>query len=177
VYPSSTRPESGRFVSDQVRALSAIGVEVEVFAFVPRGVASYGRAAARLRKRHRRSRFDVVHAHYGLSGWVSLALRGIPHVVTFHGTDLEHPLVGPSSRALARLVALPAPASATLARSTGVRAGAILPCGVDLDRARPIDRTAARERLALDAAGRYLLFPSDPARREKRHDRARDIAA
>src|SRR5947209_8118984 len=106
MYPSRARPSSGRFVRDQVTALSAIaGVDVEVFAFVPRGAASYARAAARLRRRHSRSRFDVVHAHYGLSGWVSLALRGMPHVVTFHGTDLEHPLVGPSSRALARLVA------------------------------------------------------------------------
>jgi teichuronic acid biosynthesis glycosyltransferase TuaC len=178
MYPSPARPASGRFVSDQVRALSATaGVDVEVFTFDPSGPASYARAAIGLRRAFGGRRFDVVHAHYGLSGWVSLALRGVPHVVTFHGTDLEHPLVGPSSRALARLVALPAPVSATLARSTGVRAGAILPCGVDLERARPIERRPARARLGLEPDGRYLLFPSDPARREKRHDRAQALAA
>ncbi|MGB2710202.1 MAG: glycosyltransferase, partial [Conexibacter sp.] len=51
-----------------------------------------------------------------------------------------------------------------------------LPCGVDTTRFRPLPRVAARTRLGLDPAGRYLLFPADPARPEKRHDRARAIA-
>src|SRR5205085_750089 len=50
------------------------------------------------------------------------------------------------------------------------------PCGVNLDRFRQIDRSAARERLGLDRDGRYLLFPSDPKRPEKRYDRARRVA-
>jgi glycosyltransferase involved in cell wall biosynthesis len=39
------------------------------------------------------------------------------------------------------------------------------------------DRRAARARLGLDPSGRYLLFPADPRRPEKRHDRARELAA
>jgi glycosyltransferase involved in cell wall biosynthesis len=47
---------------------------------------------------------------------------------------------------------------------------------VNLDRFRRIDRREARARLGLDPDGRYLLFPADPARPEKRHDRAREVA-
>jgi teichuronic acid biosynthesis glycosyltransferase TuaC len=62
-------------------------------------------------------------------------------------------------------------------RGAGVtRAAPVLPCGVDLDRFERRDRGAARARLGLARDGRYLLFPADPARPEKRHDRAREIA-
>jgi teichuronic acid biosynthesis glycosyltransferase TuaC len=182
LYPSAEHPERGRFVADQVESLRRIdGVEVDVFRFEPGG-ASFATAARELRRVHGRTRFDVVHAHHGLGGWTARALgRRAPLVVTFHGTDLEHRVVGPMSRVLARVAALPATVSADLARRRLPRAGremrvAVLPTGIDLDRFRPIPRAEARAQLGLDPAGRYLLFPSDPARLEKRHDRAVELA-
>jgi teichuronic acid biosynthesis glycosyltransferase TuaC len=53
----------------------------------------------------------------------------------------------------------------------------VLPCGVDLERFRPLERRTARSRLGLDPDRPYLLFPADPARQVKRHDRARELAA
>jgi len=188
MYPSPERPELGSFVHDQVEALRELpGIEVGLFAFRGGGPRAYARAARALRRRHARNVFDAVHAHYGLSGWVALALgsasRGSrPLAVTFHGTDLAHPVVGRASRALARLVDLPATVSASLACSGGLpgagleRRVAVLPCGVDLDRFAPQDRRAARRRLGLDPEGRYLLFPAHPGRLEKRHDRAVAVA-
>src|SRR5919112_2201127 len=121
LWPTPASPARGGFVRDQVEALRAIdGLDVELFTF-ELGTREYARAAVALARRYRGERFDVVHAHFGLCGWSALAVRGAPHVVTFHGTDLAHPKVGPLSRALARLIALPAPVSATLARS-GLRA-------------------------------------------------------
>ncbi|HEX4720620.1 MAG TPA: glycosyltransferase [Thermoleophilaceae bacterium] len=182
LYPSPEHPERGRFVADQVESLRRIeGVEVQVFRFEPGG-ANFATAARGLRRVHRRDRFDVVHAHHGLGGWTARALgRRAPLVVTFHGTDLEHPVVGRMSQALARVAALPATVSADLARRRLPGAGrtrcvAVLPTGIDLDRFRPIPRTEARAQLGLDRDGRYLLFPADPARPEKRHDRASDLA-
>lgn len=181
LYPTPEHPERGRFVADQVESLRRIdGVEVEVFRFDPGG-ASFVWAARELRRTHRRSRFDIVHAHHGLGGWTARALGGdAPLVVTFHGTDLEHRTVGRMSRALAR-VSLPATVSADLAYRQLPGAGrtqrvAVLPTGLDLDRFRAIPRADARAQLGLDPDGRYLLFPADPARAEKRHDRALAVA-
>jgi teichuronic acid biosynthesis glycosyltransferase TuaC len=181
MHPTSARPALGRFVADQVEALRRIdGVEVELFAFPP-GLRSYPRAARELRRRYRGERFDVVHAHFGLTAWPALALRGAPHVVTLHGTDLAHPRSGPLSRAALHFMALAATVSASLARERIPGAGvqrriAVLPCGVDLARFRPLPRRAARERLGLDPEAPCLLFPADPARAEKRFDRARELA-
>jgi glycosyltransferase involved in cell wall biosynthesis len=186
MYPSPWRPGLGSFVRDQVEALRAIdGLDLELFAFEPGGAGRFARAAIHLRRTHGRERFDLVHAHYGLTGWTALALgRRAPLVVSFHGTDLSHRVVGPLSRRLARVVDFPAPVSASLARLPGAGlpgAGVdgpapVLPCGVNLERFAPRERGAARARLGLDPDGRYLLFPADPARPEKRHDRARELA-
>jgi teichuronic acid biosynthesis glycosyltransferase TuaC len=181
MWPTEARPEHGAFVRDQVEALRREpGVEVEVRKFPP-GTASYLKAAWSLRGAARRDRFDIVHAHYGLSGWSALAARARNLVVTFHGTDLRHRVVGPLSRLVARAVTLPATVSASLAREALAGAGAsrrvaVLPCGVDVARFRERDRPEARAQLGLEPEGRYLLFPADPGRSLKRYDRARAIA-
>ncbi len=54
---------------------------------------------------------------------------------------------------------------------------AVLPCGPNLERFRPIPRTEARRALGLDPEGRYLLFPANPRRPEKRFDLATELAA
>jgi teichuronic acid biosynthesis glycosyltransferase TuaC len=186
-YPTPSRPGLGGFVRDQVEALREIdGLELELFTYEPGGARNYLRAARALRRAHRRRSYDLIHAHYGLSGWVARALgRRAPLVVTFHGTDLRHAVVGPLSRVLARGIDLPAPVSTSLARDPAgglpgageTRGAAVLPCGVNLDRFGPRDRRDARGRLGIDPDSRYLLVPADPARPEKRHDRASELAA
>ena len=187
MWPTDDRPALGSFVRDQVEALRRIdGLEIELFAFSPDGgYRPYVQAARELRRRYSGERFDVVHAHYGLTAWCTLALKtDAPRVVTFHGTDLGHARVGRLSRRVAKRMDLPATASGWLARhpTAGLRGAgvtrrvAVLPCGVNLDRFGRRDRRAARAELGLDPDGRYLLFPSDPARPEKRHDRATELA-
>src|SRR3954454_23162545 len=178
MWPSAASPARGSFVRDQVAALQATpGVDVEVFAFPPRG---YARAARDLRRRYRRERFDVVHAHFGLTAWPALAVRHATRVVTLHGTDLRHPRSRRITSAVLPRYDLVAAVSPELAREVpgaGTRRRvAVLPCGVDLDRFVAIDRAEARTRLGLDPNGRYVLLPADPARPAKRPDRARELA-
>jgi teichuronic acid biosynthesis glycosyltransferase TuaC len=181
MLPSPGDPARGIFVRDQVAALRRLpGLDVELFAFASAGAPAYRAAAGELRARYGGERFDVIHAHFGLTLWPALALRGAPHAVTLHGTDLVHP----RSRAIT-LAALPfadlvAPVSDDLARLVPRRlvrgSLAVLPCGVDLERFRRVERAEARRRLGLARDARLLLFPADPARPEKRYDRALEVA-
>jgi glycosyltransferase involved in cell wall biosynthesis len=178
MWPTPAAPARGSFVRDQVNALRELdGVEVDVFAFPPGG---YMRAARDVRRRHGATTYDVVHAHFGLTAWPALALRGAPHVVTLHGTDLRHPRSRMITRAALPLVDLVAAVSAELARElpgAGERRRvAVLPCGVDVDRFAPMPRAEARRRLGLDPGEPCLLFPADPGRSAKRFDRAREVA-
>src|SRR5579872_2233835 len=175
---SREQPARGVFVRDQVAALRARGdVAVELYEFAP-GALSYPFAALALRRRYAATRFDIVHAHFGLTAWPALALRGPLHVLTLHGTDVRHP----RSRAIT-LAALPhMDLVATVSRSLAQELGpisptpAVLPCGIALDRFRPIPRDAARLALGLDPDQPCLLFPADPRRAVKRFDRALEVA-
>jgi teichuronic acid biosynthesis glycosyltransferase TuaC len=181
--PDAETPQRGRWVVDQVEAIRGHGVEVEMFSFAL-GRNQYLPAVRRLRRLLRSERFDLVHAHYGLPGWCARLAGARPLVVTFHGTDVRHHSVGPMSRRLAPRFDLCAGVSRALFGPEGGRRGlprpagrtAVLPCGADLRRFRPMPRAEARRELGLDPNGPYLLFPANPSRPEKRHDRAAALA-
>src|SRR3954469_7585441 len=85
LYPSKERPALGPFVRDQVEALRRRrDLDVELFAFCPGPRALLG-APARLRRRFKGQKFDIVHAHFGLTAWPALLSRLGPVVVTLHG--------------------------------------------------------------------------------------------
>lgn len=180
---SAAAPQRGSFVRDQVAALRRLGVEVDAFDWPP-GSRNYPPAIRSLRRQLRERSYDVVHAHYGLAGWCAALAGADPLVVTFHGTDVRHRLVGPLSRLLCRRGILIAAASRALFAPESGRPGlplvagrsAVLPSGADLGRFETLDRSEARRRLGLRPDGRYLLFPADPSRPVKRVDRARQIA-
>jgi len=181
--PDPSAPQRGRWVLDQIDEVRRRGVDVDVFSFPP-GKGEYLPATRRLRALLRRERFDLVHAHYGLPGWCARLAGARPLVVTFHGTDVRHGIVGPMSRRLAWRADLVAAVSKALFAPEDERPGlpavpgsAVLPCGPDLGRFRPIAREDARRELGLEPGGRYLFFPANPARPEKRHDRAAELAA
>jgi teichuronic acid biosynthesis glycosyltransferase TuaC len=191
MLPDSAAPERGRFVRDQVDALRRLdGLEVELYEFPP-GPRALARAFAHLRRRFsppraratggdaRRRRppsFDVVHAHFGLTAWPAAAVRGRVHALTLHGTDVRHPRTLALTLAALPFVDVLGTVSSSLAQELPLRSARsraqVLPCGVDVGRFHPIPRAQARSQLALDEARPYILFPADPCRAEKRHDRA-----
>jgi teichuronic acid biosynthesis glycosyltransferase TuaC len=196
MLPDADHPERGRFVRDQVAALRGLDdVDVELYEFPPggRGLAHAARA---LRAQSGqavgtgagsgvdfggpRGPVDVVHAHFGLTAWPALAVPARVRALTVHGTDLRHPRTRAATAAVLPLIDLLAAASAPLAHELPTRRARrralVLPCGVDLERFRPLARSQARAELGLDPAGRYVLFPADPSRRAKRHDRALAVA-
>jgi glycosyltransferase involved in cell wall biosynthesis len=178
MLPDPAHPERGSFVRDQVAALRALdGLDVELYEFAP-GPRALARAALELRRRSD-ERFDVVHAHFGLTAWPALGAPAHVRALTLHGTDLRHPRTRLLTRAALGTVDLLATVSAELARElprAAAKRAQVLPCGVDLERFRPLARAEARASLGLEPDEPYLLFAADPSRPEKRFDRASELA-
>ncbi len=182
MLPDAAHPERGRFVRDQVQELRRLpGLEVVLYEFPP-GAPALLASTLELHRRYggRRRRLDVVHAHFGLTPWPALAVRARARGLTVHGTDVRHPRTRLATGAVLPMMDLIAAPTAELAQELPTRAAReralVLPCGVDLERFRPLPRAVARAELGLDPRRPCLLFPADPARAGKRYDRARTLA-
>lgn len=184
MYPTPEDPAYGSFVVTQVNSLSRAGVDVAV-AFVNgrRNPAAYLGAPFRINRLARTGGFDVVHAHYGLTGFVA-AFQPLPLVVTFHGDDLlgtpdargrltlKSRLVRRVSYAAAWRADVPICMSeamrAALPRAADRARARVIPMGVDIERFSAGDRTTARARLGVDLGERLVLFPNTPGEARKR---------
>ncbi len=179
MLPDAAHPERGRFVRDQVAALRQLdGLAVELHEFAP-GARALARAAPELRRRFP-GRFDIVHAHFGLTAWPCLAVSARVRALTVHGTDVRRARTRAATAAVLPLIDLLAAVSAPLAEElpgrSARRRAQVLPCGVDLERFHALPRAEARAELGLEPLGPYVLFAADPSRPEKRYDRAVALA-
>lgn len=180
---TDANPALGSFVREQHRALERIGgVDVELHEFAPGGGSqtAYLKAAREIQKKYKGERFDIVHAHFGLTAWAALGAKAEKRVMTLHGNDLHNKRSRQVTLAAARRYDLVTAVSSELAElipGAGTkRTVAILPVGISLERFKRIDRSKARAQLGLEAKGRYLLFCHNPARPDKRHDLAQELA-
>lgn len=172
MYPTAVRPTFGIFVKEQVEDLERLGCEIDVR--VVRGDesrANYLRAMATVRSVVKEQRYDVVHAHYGLTGVVALVQREHPVVVTFHGSDCngDSPWQTAVSWIVSRLVT-PIFVSAPLAAGLRLSNAHVIPAAVDVDRFAPIPRERARATLGWLDEGPYVLLPGSRGERRKRAD-------
>jgi glycosyltransferase involved in cell wall biosynthesis len=172
MYPSPAKPAFGAFVRQQAQGLRRLGHIVDIVNI--RGFKSsfnYLIGAIEVRRRTRAMPYDIVHAHYGLSGVPASCRVGAPLVITLHGSDV---LGSAFERFVSRAACHLADAVIVVSEEMKRRIhGTVIPCGVDLNVFTPHDRSEARRRLALPPHKRLILFPFDPARRVKRYDLAR----
>lgn len=172
MFPTDSQPYSGVFVREQIDALRSAGVEVEVLHINGSRKLNYIRGILTFWKRIRESRFDIIHAHYVHCGWIARLQRGVPIVVSSHGSDT----LGYECWFLRRLRPL-VDAMTITSRQNQERSGLLdtylLPCGVNTDLFRPQDQSEARKQLAWDCSRKYMLYVGRDTPR-KRLDILRD---
>ncbi len=188
MYPSEEFPGRGAFIYEQVQSLIAVGLKVRVL-FIDRrreGPSTYYHMGSRLRAALREFAPDVVHVMYGgvMADQVMRHYHARPMLVTFHGSDLlGENLSGWARKLISRYGVWCSKRAATTADGIVVVArnllpvlprGAfkaivrVLPCGVDLERFKPMDGLACRRQLGWPNDTFHVLFASsngDPVKR------------
>jgi teichuronic acid biosynthesis glycosyltransferase TuaC len=159
MYPTERAPWSGIFVAEQVEDLLNLGVAVEVCSFDGRADrVAYARAARTVRRVVAAGDFDLVHAHYGLTGAVALTQRRVPVITTFWGSDTFIPWQRAVSFVVARLTT-PVFVSEVIRARLRLLSAAVVPSAVDMLRFRPMPRDVARRLLGWEESGVYVLLP------------------
>ncbi len=86
LWPTESDPGYGSFVRAQMESLRPLGVEYDLlFINGRRSRWNYLRAIGELRRRLKRRRYDLIHAHFGLSGLVARCQLKLPVVVFTDG--------------------------------------------------------------------------------------------
>ena len=186
MYPSAEHPSYGAFVATQVRSLSQAGVTVQVeFINGRKTITAYALAPYRIRRLARSRRFDLVHAHYGLTGWAAM-FQDLPLVVSYVGDDLlgtprrggrltvksriSRTLGLMAARRAAALICVSDNLRRALSRPEDRARAHVIPLGVDTALFAPGDRRAARARLGVAQDELLVLFPNTPTEPRKRLD-------
>jgi glycosyltransferase involved in cell wall biosynthesis len=188
IYPTAKHPALGVFVEQQVKGLRALGLDVKVFYVdrVDQGMRSYFRMCQPLRAEVRQFRPALIHVMYGgvMAHQVTTRNWGRPTVVSFHGSDLlGENLSGLwrkfisrygiycSHRAARRsngVVVVSKRLQGALPQGLEASKVRIIPCGIDLERFQPMDKSVARHQLGWGETAFEVLFPSntgDPVKR------------
>ncbi len=183
LWPYPRDPGYGSFVKAQMESLRPLGVEYDlIFVNGRESRWNYPRCVGQLRQRLRAARYDLIHAHMGLSGWVARCQMRIPVVVSFLGNDVPGKvdrrgrttfygqLLEASSFVLARLVRSVIVKSTEMKRRLRLDSAYVIPNGVNLNLFRPMDRDGACRVLGLDLGKKWVLFPYNRAEERKRYD-------
>lgn len=171
MYPRPEAPAHGVFVEDQVESLRRLGVEVDVFFMNGRAnKLNYLWAYPRLWNHLRKNRYDVVHAHYVFSGLVARAQWQAPVVLTHHGPEVFMTWERHVCRAATGWFHKVIVVSEEMRERLGYEDATVIPCGVNLERFRPIDRLEARRQTGLPLDKKLVLWAGEYFRPEKRYE-------
>src|SRR5688572_22604641 len=86
------------FIREQGESLRKKGIDVNYFPIVGKGVGGYLKSSMRLRKHLKENKFDLIHAHFTLSGWAAILGAGrTPVVLSLMGDDAYGTYVGVNS--------------------------------------------------------------------------------
>jgi glycosyltransferase involved in cell wall biosynthesis len=190
MWPTASGSFRNGFLQLQVESVRKLGTRCEVFVTQEQGpgVLGYLRTALAIRRAVSSGRYDLVHAHYGLTG-VSCLLQAQPLIVTLHGSDiygsvdidgrktLKGYIEWLTSRLAARRADVVIAVSARMATLIPWAKPVVVPVGIDTELFQPMDRAEARSQLGLDPQAHYILFAAGVDNPVKRYGLAQEAIA
>lgn len=163
-------------IVNQGESLNKIHHSVDYFTIKGKGFWGYLSNICRLKAVLKREKYDIIHAHYSLCGFVAKFAGANPLVVSLMGSDIK-------SKEWMRVVTRfftyylwdkVIVKSEENRNTLGWDNLFVLPNGVDLERFVPITRIEAMRYLDWDISKKYILFPGNTAWPEKNYQLAAD---
>jgi len=159
------------FIKEQGESLKKLGLEVDYYPIKGKGLPGYLKAGIHLRKFLKNNQYDLIHAHFTLSGCAAVMGSGnTPVVLSLMGSDAYGEYIGENkiiywSRYLTLLTFLIQPfVRAIISKSANIdryvymkKKSFIVPNGIDTEKFKPCS-TRYRDELGLDSTKFHVLF-------------------
>lgn len=153
-------------IKNQGESLRRAGVELDYYALSGGGWKGYIKNIKPLREAIKKGGYDVVHAHYSWTAYITgIAMRGmkVPMVVSLMGNDILDHWWYP---VLARMVAKCKPWKAVIVKSqemknrVGMPYANVIPNGVNMEKFHELPQTECQKKLGWDSSKKHVLFPA-----------------
>ncbi len=153
------------FVNEQILAIKRISnVSFDVFEIKGKGIIGYLSNLKLLKSKLAKKKYDIIHAHYGLSGLLAILQRDVPVIVTYHGSDINKPLHNFFSSIAGLFTSGNIFVTESLVRKIFIKPPKkteIIPCGIDLELFYPTDKKLARNYFNFEQNKKLVLFSSN----------------
>lgn len=157
-------------VKSQAESLKNKEIEFKIFPIIGKGVWGYFKNIPEIKKQVTIFKPDIVHSHYSYCGIISsIASKNVPVVVSLMGSDTHQ------SKFMKFIIKYFSDYrwSNTIVKSEdmkirlGLKNSVVLSNGVDLNLFHPLDKKECRQKLRWNLDKKYILFVSNPDRKEK----------
>ncbi len=163
------------FIISQAKSLIEKKHQVDFYTIKGKGIINYLRSTKRIYERIYSGKFDIVHAHYSLCGFIAYLAYRKPMVVSLMGSDVHGSLIW---KVIVRffskyLWSYTIVKSEEMKRSINLSRIQVIPNGVDIREFRELPKSECRKKIDLTNDKKYVLFAADPNRKVKNYDLAK----
>lgn len=184
MYPTEKSPFYGIFIKEQVDSLRKEGIFADVFFINGReNRLNYFRSIIGLLKKLKSNKYDIIHTHHTYCVYPIMIAKVItriktPAILTFHEGEvhkrngvrqndvdlIKHLVFSRTIKKLAlKMVDLVITVQEELMKALNFDGKyVVLPCGVDLELFRPMDKQWCRKTLKLPLEKKIIFFPASP---------------
>jgi glycosyltransferase involved in cell wall biosynthesis len=164
------------FIKSQGESLKKRGIFVDYYTIKGKGILGYLKNVFPIRNHIKENEYDLIHAHYSLTGWVSVFsfTPKVPKVVSFMGCDTYGDYDENGKFILSSIINIIAAKilqffvkyiivkSAALEKYVNFKKKTyIIPNGVNISKFTPLQQAEARKKIGLDYEKKYILFLGD----------------
>jgi len=163
VVASGNRSSISPFIQEQIVSIITLGLQVDKFLIKGKGLIGYIVNFFKLLKKISQYQPNIIHAHYGFSGLLSVLQFKVPVIITFHGCDVNDK----KERFISKLAAFFAKHVIFVEEGMVKKMNyfnknnyAVIPCGINLNDFLPENKTVVRVRLNWSSEYYHVIFAS-----------------
>lgn len=165
------------FIKEQGDAIASLNNEVDYYTIKGKGIFGYLNNYFPLRRKIKKLKPDILHAHYGLSGMITALQFKKPLVLTLHGSDTHILFNNIISSIVTKFADYSIIVEEKLLRKLKLKPKtnySIIPCGVNLAEFKPTDKLEAQITLKLNPKKKNILFSSSFENKIKNYPLAKE---
>lgn len=149
------------FIEEQCNSLINNNIKIDYLFVKKKGILGYYQAHKELVRKINEVKYDIIHAHYGLCGFISVFQNKVPVVTTFHGSDINDCKL----RLLSLIVHIKSKQSIFVSEKLKAlmpktKNCSVIPCGVNTDIFKPLNKEYAKAKLENIMSNKFVLFSS-----------------